>query len=87
MRKLTISESAIIICITMGTFLFGLYLGNHNAEQNLYSIFCKIGTEARRGNVPARAVCNGLFEVKGMVNDNITSRYMYWVLDIYGKDK
>lgn len=87
MRKLSITEAAIIIGIAVGTFLFGLHLGNHQAEQNLYAMFSKLGTEATKGNEDAKLACQGLLKMKGEINQSKTSAHIYWLISLYGKDQ
>jgi hypothetical protein len=86
MRKLTLTDTSMILLIALGTFLLGIYLGRHNSEQNLYLMFCKLGVEARNGNLSAKTACRSLFEVREKIDDTNTSKHIYWVLNIYGKD-
>lgn len=85
MKSLVHWEIALIGAMAVGMLLFGMYLGNHRAEQNLYLMFMKLGIAATEGDLAAIKACDGLKEKRLALDTNNMSRQIYQVLSYYDR--
>lgn len=76
-------EIAAVIALVAGAFLFGMYVGNHRAEQYQYLMFMKLGVAAREGNPSAIKACDGLKDLQTEIDTTSTSAHIYRVLRMY----
>lgn len=85
MRKLAYWEIALIGTMAISMLLFGMYLGNHRAEQDLYRMFMKLGSAATAGDPAAIKACDGLKEKRAVLDTTTMSRQIYQVLSLYDR--
>jgi hypothetical protein len=85
MRALSRWEIVGVVTLVVVSFAFGMYVGNHRAEQYQYLMFSKLGVAAREGNPSAIKACDGLKDLRAELDTTSTSAHIYWVLRMYNQ--